>query len=349
MRPVRTTDIVISRDDRCVVASCDPDDEVKSWRRKAKQRPATAEKGVPPAPSKRQSRRDFTADPEARQSPRRRQQRTGTASHSMTLRRFMPHPKRILWGSLLMGVAGALLFWGWSLWHAPETAPPPRAVAQQMGDASAMLGFRLQDVMVSGRRVTPAEEIQKALGYDIGSPIMALDLDAIRERLEALPAVRRAAVKRTLPSTLHLLVEERVAVAVWQNKGDYSLIDRDGRIIPGDSSLLPQLLLVTGEGAPNQTGRLLDMLASEASLASRVKAAVRVGNRRWNLVLDRVEQGVEVRLPEVNAEQAWQRLARLEKDSSLSGQSVGMIDLRQPDRMVLNAMAVKPDTTTERD
>ncbi len=359
MRPVSASDIVISRDDRCVVASCDPDDEVKPRRRKGRRGAADMsepEAVAAPAPA-RDRRRDFVAEPDGRsrvRAPRAKKSRM-SLPHSNALGRFLPRPKMVVWSGLATAVVCVLVLWGWSLWRSPETTPPPKAVAQQVGDgalhSSAALGFRLQDVMITGRQVTPLGDIQNALGYAIGSPIMAMDLDAIRERLEALPAVRRAAVKRTLPSTLHLLVEERVAVAVWQHKGAYNLIDRDGRIIPGDASLLPQLFLVTGEGAPSQTGKLLEMLESEPSLAVRVKAAVRVGNRRWNLLLDQVDQGVEVRLPEVNAEQAWQRLARLEKDSSLSGQSVGMIDLRQPDRMVLNAMAVKPSTnnTAERD
>lgn len=359
MRPIRASDIVISQDDRCVVASCDPDDEVKPRRRKSKRAAAEAHAEPTMAPARGQ-RRDVTAESDvrtraSRPGPRASGRRRVNPPRSNALGRFLPRPKMVLWSSILTVAVCAVAVWGWSLWRSPDTTLPPRAVAQQVGDealhSSAVLGFRLQDVIITGRHVTPMADIQKALGYTIGSPIMAMNLDAIRERLEALPAVRRAAVKRTLPSTLHLLVEERVAVAVWQHKGQYSLIDRDGRLIPGDASLLPQLLLVTGEGAPGQTGKLLEMLATEPSLAARVKAAVWVGGRRWNLLLDHVDQGVEVRLPEVNAEKAWQRLARLEKDSSLSGESVGMIDLRQPDRMVLNAMAVKSssDNTGERD
>ena len=43
---------------------------------------------------------------------------------------------------------------------------------------------------------------------------------------------------------------------------------------------------------------LLDMLASEPDLAARVTAAVRVGDRRWNL---RIDNAIDVLLPEDDA------------------------------------------------
>ena len=79
---------------------------------------------------------------------------------------------------------------------------------------------------------------------------------------------------------------------------------------------------------------LLSLLASEPDLHRRVTAAVRVGERRWNLQL---EEGVEVRLPEAGAEQAWTELARIVRQHGLLERDVVVIDLRIPDRMVVRA------------
>jgi cell division protein FtsQ len=62
-----------------------------------------------------------------------------------------------------------------------------------------------------------------------------------------------------------------------------------------------------------------------------------VGNRRWNIKLDDVEKGLEARLPELDTEAAWHRLAELEKTRALSGKQITMIDLRIPDRLILKS------------
>src|SRR5260370_6854473 len=76
------------------------------------------------------------------------------------------------------------------------------------------------------------------------------------------------------------------------------------------------------------------MLASEPELASRVTAAIRVGGRRWNLRIDDV---IDVLLPEEGAETAWSRLAELERASALLKRDLQAVDLRLPDRLGLRA------------
>ena len=61
-------------------------------------------------------------------------------------------------------------------------------------------------------------------------------------------------------------------------------------------------------------------------------AAVWMSERRWNLRLD---NGVDVRLPEDDPADAWTRLARLERDHGLLARAVDAIDLRQPDRLIV--------------
>jgi cell division protein FtsQ len=66
---------------------------------------------------------------------------------------------------------------------------------------------------------------------------------------------------------------------------------------------------------------------------------VRVGGRRWNLRLD---NGVDVNLPETNAGAAYERLAQLVRDNGLVDRNVVAVDLRLPDRLILR---VAKDTT----
>ena len=120
---------------------------------------------------------------------------------------------------------------------------------------------------------------------------------------------------------------------LWQLDGKLSVVDRTGEVIPGiPAKQFGHLPLVVGHGAAEHAAGLLDMLDREPDLRPLVNAAVRVGNRRWNLHL---KDGIEVRLPEADAAEAWSQFARIESEHSLLGRDVVAIDLRLPGRLVV--------------
>jgi cell division protein FtsQ len=221
------------------------------------------------------------------------------------------------------------------LWHQGTPQRIVRETGQSILRLTADAGFRIEEITVSGRSRTPADQILAALGVRHGDPILGVNLAVVKDRLEAIPSVRVAAVERRLPGAVHLAIVERQPVALWQQGKNFTLVDRDGHQIPGDIQGFEDLPLVVGDGAPAHAAELMTMLASEPKLASRVKAAVRVGSRRWNLKFDDAERGLEVRLPESDAEAAWHRLAELDRERSLTSRRIAMIDLRLPDRLVL--------------
>lgn len=221
------------------------------------------------------------------------------------------------------------------LWHSGVIQRSGQTLAASLLNATGAMGFRIEEVTVSGRGRTALDDVAAALGAPHGAPILAVDLERVKDRLESIPSVKMAAVERHLPGALHLALVERTPVAIWQNNGAHVLVDHDGHQIPGTVAGFEDLPLVVGDGAGARADELLTMLAAEPSLAARVKAAVRVGNRRWNVILDDAVHGVEVRLPEDQAEAAWHRLAQLEREKGVTNRQVAMIDLRTPDRLVL--------------
>jgi cell division protein FtsQ len=231
--------------------------------------------------------------------------------------------------------ATALVVGGLVIWHSGLPQRLAHATVQGVLESTARAGFRIQEITVTGRKRTPTDQIVAALGARYGDPILGLDIADAKDRLEALPSVRAAAIERRLPGLLRLVLVEREPVALWQHEDRFVLVDRDGHQIPGAIEGYEDLPLVVGDGAPARADELLTMLGSEPEMAMRVKAAVRVGNRRWNLRLDDAEHGLEARLPENDPEAAWHRLAELEREHGLSNRQVTMIDLRMPDRMVL--------------
>lgn len=202
---------------------------------------------------------------------------------------------------------------------------------------SGRLGFTVQDILVEGRHETKQKDLLKAIRLARGAPIFAYDLDAARERVEALPWVRRAVVQRMLPDTIYLRIEERKPLALWQYKRRFSLIDETGSVIARQSvARFSNLLVVVGQNAPFHAKDVLKVLSAEPDLLKKVKAAVWVGDRRWNI---RLVGGIDVRLPEDNPAGAWQRLAEYDRRHNVLSRDVEVLDLRQPDRLIVRTRA----------
>ena len=229
----------------------------------------------------------------------------------------------------------ALATGGFVLWHSGAPQRLARTVADGIWNATSKAGFSVSDITVTGRERTNTQDILTALDARTGTPILSVDLAEAKARLEEVPSVRTATVERRLPHALRVTLVERKPIALWQHDGQFMLVDKDGHQIPGPIDGYESLPLVVGDGAPIASIDLFAMLANEPAIAPRVKAAVRVGSRRWNLRLDDAVKGLEVRLPEDNPEAALHQLAELEKDHGLTNRHVVMIDLRVADKLVV--------------
>lgn len=205
---------------------------------------------------------------------------------------------------------------------------------------TGLLGLTVSDISVEGRETTDRETILAALDAGPGTPILAVSPTRAKDQLEALPWVRTAVIERRLPGTIYVRLVERKPLALWQHGGKIELIDREGDVIPvvqlGQFASLP---MVVGEGAPRHAAELLHLLASEPELAARVTAAIRVGNRRWNL---RIDNAIDVLLPADEAANAWSQLARLERSNAILKRDLQSIDIRLPDRLVLRVSPEVP-------
>ena len=224
-----------------------------------------------------------------------------------------------------------------------------QSLADRMLGGTALLGLTVADIKVEGRETTDRDTILQALGAGPGTPILAVNPHRAKAQLETLPWVRSAVIERRLPDTLYVRLVERKPLALWQHGGKLELIDREGAVIPVTRlDRFAKLPLVVGEGAASHAAVLLDMLASEVDLAARVTAAIRVGDRRWNL---RIDNAIDVLLPTDEPAGAWAQLARLERSSAILKRDVQTVDIRLPDRLVLRVtpeVPREPATTSKK-
>jgi cell division protein FtsQ len=247
-----------------------------------------------------------------------------------------------LWIGALLLLSGGV-YGGAQLTGSQVAQSALQSIVDAMVEATGLLGLTVSDVTVEGRETTDGETILAALAARPGSPILAVSPKRAKQQLETLPWVRTAVIERRLPGTLYVRLVERKPLALWQHGGKIALIDRVGAVIPvARLDRFAKLPMVVGEGAASHAAEFLDMLASEPDLAVRVTAAIRVGNRRWNL---RIDNAIDVLLPADETAEAWARLARLERSAALVQRDVQTIDIRLPDRLVLRVSPEPPKET----
>ena len=198
---------------------------------------------------------------------------------------------------------------------------------------SAGAGFKVKDILVTGRKQVSAEELLASLSIKQGMPIFGFNIVDAEKSVSDISWVKGDVISRRLPDTIVVELQEREPVALWQHQKKIFLIDRDGAVLSADNlAIWQQLPLVVGEGAEKNAMSLLDLLQAEPTVAGELVSAVRVEERRWNLHL---RNGIIVKLPERDVELAISRLAALEKQKNILGRNIATIDLRQPERIMV--------------
>ena len=217
------------------------------------------------------------------------------------------------------------------------------AIGVAAAEAVGAAGFRVEQIEVTGLKRMDATSVY-AVALDQRSRAMPLvDLDATRQKLLDYGWIADARVSRRLPDTLVVDVVERDPAAVWQNKGQLMLIDEGGVLLDGvQPNKMPRLPLVIGDGANAQEPAYRKLMAAAPALKPVVKAAVWVGNRRWDILF---QTGERLVLPEGDREsaRALVKFAQLDGTLGLLGKGYDRFDLRDPTKLVVRMKHATPD------
>ncbi|MGB1007797.1 MAG: cell division protein FtsQ/DivIB, partial [Thalassobaculaceae bacterium] len=194
-------------------------------------------------------------------------------------------------------------------------------------------GLEVRDILVAGRARTTRGALMRAIATPRGTPIFDVDLARVQRRVEALPWVKTAVVRRQLPASLFVDLTERRPLALWQHKATLRLVDRGGEVIDvQDLTPFADLPILVGADAPARGRAGLEMIETSPDLAPRVRALTWVGARRWTVRLD---NGVDVHLPETEPGKAWRHLATLQRNHGVLARHIVTIDMRIPDQLVM--------------
>ncbi len=205
-------------------------------------------------------------------------------------------------------------------------------------------GWVVREVTVVGAEGPARPVIEKALAGIRGQPMVAVSPQAVLRRLLAEPWVRDARIARHWPDRLVITVVVRHPAAVLIDRQGGTLIAADGtRLGPAALAVgMNGLPRIAGADAPAALAELLAWRSRYPQLFAQLDHAVRVGRRRWDLVLN---NGLRILLPERGSgygpEQALARLVDLEGQDHILARSLSRIDLRLADRIFFAPAAAK--------
>ena len=194
--------------------------------------------------------------------------------------------------------------------------------------------FMVDLMAIDGASTTVAEDIREVVPIDFPISSFDLNLDEIRETVAGLDPVKRAAVRIRPGGVLQVDVSERTPIVVWRTRDGLELLDETGTLVGelAARGLRPELPLIAGKGADAHVREAIDLLATAAPLNDRIRGLQRVGERRWNLILD---PDLQVMLPEQNPAQALQRVLAMNRAMDLLQRDLSVVDMRNPDRPTL--------------
>lgn len=246
--------------------------------------------------------------------------------------------------TLRIGAPLALLVFIIGYWSAQDDN---RAALVAQVDALKTSFQQRPEFMVTGLDVvgaTPSVQgaVTALVTEDFPVSSWEMDLPGLRAQVEDLAAVDDAVVRVRPGGMLEIAVSQRAPVAVWRHIDGLRLIDADGNLI----SMIPSradradLPLIAGDGAMDYIGEALALFAVAEPVSDRVRGLVRMGERRWDLVLDRDQR---ILLPEDGALAALNRVMALHIAQDMLTRDVTVVDMRNAQRPTvrMGAMAVR--------
>ena len=199
--------------------------------------------------------------------------------------------------------------------------------------------FMVTGVEVEGADIALAAAISHVMdGQGVTFPVSSFDLDlaAIRTAVTDLTAVRDSVVRVRPGGVLSIEVDQRKPIAVWRYADGLRLLDEDG-VMTGmiaERGDRPDLPLIAGDGAREAAPEAMALFAAARPLGERVRGLVRMGERRWDLLLDRDQR---ILLPEDEPVAALERAIALDEAQGMLGRDISVVDMRNARRITVRA------------
>ena len=198
--------------------------------------------------------------------------------------------------------------------------------------------FMVRLIAIDGASPAVAEGVRKMLPVKLPESSLNLDLEAMRAAVAQIDAIERVDLRIRPGGVLDITVRERVPTVLWRTDGRLEMLDATGHRVATlvDRAARPDLPVIAGMGADGAVAEAMQLFAAAGPLAARVRGLTRVGERRWDVVLDRDQV---IQLPQDGAVDALGRVIVIDESQDLLARDVTVVDMRLPDRPTVRLAA----------
>lgn len=202
--------------------------------------------------------------------------------------------------------------------------------------------FMIKVASIDGSSDELANEIREILPLDFPVSYFDLDIKYLHKVVNEIPAVASAAIKISVGGVLQINVTEKSPAFIWRKDNVMSVIDETGSFIRIANSRVdyPKLPLVVGEAADLAVSEISSLMQANEYFKDHVRAFIRVGERRWDLIL---ENNVRIMLPQREFLAAFDRLMLMNEAGSLLSGRLSNIDMRLVVRPTVRVDTVSVD------
>ncbi len=205
--------------------------------------------------------------------------------------------------------------------------------------------FMVRLMAIDGASEPVAKAIRGMLPVTLPASSFHIDLGALRAAIAQIDAVAGAELHIRKGGVLQVTVTEREPVILWRQAAGLEMLDAGGHRVATllDRTARPDLPVIAGEGADALVGEAMAILAAAGPVGDRIRGLVRMGERRWDIVLDRDQR---ILLPETDPVTAVQRVIALDQAEDLLGRDVVVVDMRDDRRPTIRLAAGEGEKLT---
>jgi cell division protein FtsQ len=132
-------------------------------------------------------------------------------------------------------------------------------------------------------------------------------------------------------------VQERQPEILWRSAAGLQMLDRNGHRVATllERAARPDLPVIAGDGADENVIEALAIFRAARPIHHRIRGLVRMGERRWDLVLDRDQR---IMLPESDPVSALERIIALDQAEDMLGRDIAAVDMRNEQRPTIRLL-----------
>ena len=222
------------------------------------------------------------------------------------------------------------------LWLADDTrrANLTGAMTAMVDRIQSQEAFMVHSMEIEGASPAVEKGLRAMLPVTLPASSFDIDLPELRASVERLDAIEKMELRIKPGGVLSAVVTERTPAILWRHARGLDLLDAEGHRVASITSrdMRADLPMIAGEGAGDRAAEALALIDLAGPILPRLRGLERMGERRWDVVLDRNQR---IMLPTDRPLAALQAVLAMDREDGLLGRDVVAVDMRDPSRPVL--------------